>query len=416
LNNNLKLDSLGDRGHLNTRAAAAKSHPFPTLSADGPGVTVDFTRRLSTLIEYWANLVELGHNPRQILEAILKEEFENPDAEDEQDGYTALTKAVYLDSKDAVIALLDHAISVNKTTGDGVSPLMIAVQNDNSEIMDLLLKNNADVNQASPEGFTPLAIAAQEGHVKLAKTLLNRGANISARVVTGETPLLLAVHKGHRDMVKFLIENGASRNDTTAAGMSAAHIAAVNGNTLMLRLLSSLGFDLSSRTMQDGTPPIIAAAAAGQVGILHALMQLDREIRLDETNDIMLSPFHVAASEGNLEVMEFLYMHGCDIDIQDEAGATPLFRAVQHNRSRVLRWLVKVGARVNSPHSNGDLPLHVAIQHVSLPMRRTDFDRRMFRTTYQWLVYFWMQGLTSKQRVHMALPLPARQPGKAIPR
>mmetsp|Transcript_13324 Transcript_13324/g.17272 ORF Transcript_13324/g.17272 Transcript_13324/m.17272 type:complete len:259 (-) Transcript_13324:218-994(-) len=71
------------------------------------------------------------------------------------------------------------------------------------------------------------------------------------------------------------------------------------------------------------------------------------------------SPF-TAAELGDLNtVVKFLEKYGRDVDKEDSGGYTMLHYAAQHNRAKVVEYLCKKKANLNS-HSCGATPLHRA--------------------------------------------------------
>jgi ankyrin repeat protein len=61
------------------------------------------------------------------------------------------------------------------------------------------------------------------------------------------------------------------------------------------------------------------------------------------------SALHMAARRGNLEVAEALLDCGADIGAQDSSGDTPLLRAVNCRKAKVIELLLNRGATPRSP-------------------------------------------------------------------
>ncbi|KAL8233971.1 hypothetical protein R6Q59_020071 [Mikania micrantha] len=99
----------------------------------------------------------------------------------DNEGQTALHKAV-VGKKEAVIShLLRKGASPNLQDLDGATPLHYAVQVGAMQTVKLLVKSKVDVNVADNEGWTPLHVAMQSRNRDIAKVLLVNGADKTRR-------------------------------------------------------------------------------------------------------------------------------------------------------------------------------------------------------------------------------------------
>lgn len=58
------------------------------------------------------------------------------------------------------------------------------------------------------------------------------------------------------------------------------------------------------------------------------------------------TPLHIAASEGNVEIVRFLMQNGAGIHVKDRNGHTPLMCAIENGHEKVIEALVKCGAHL----------------------------------------------------------------------
>ncbi|GMY13419.1 ankyrin repeat domain-containing protein EMB506, chloroplastic [Fagus crenata] len=120
----------------------------------------------------------------------------------DQDGLTALHKAI-IGKKEAVIShLLRKGANPHVKDRDGASPLHYAVQVGAMQTVKLLIKYKVDVNVADNEGWTPLHIAIQSRNRFITKVLLVNGADKNRRNKVGRTPLDLSLCYG-KDFKSF---------------------------------------------------------------------------------------------------------------------------------------------------------------------------------------------------------------------
>lgn len=75
-------------------------------------------------------------------------------------------------------------------------------------------------------------------------------------------------------------------------------------------------------------------------------------------------PIHLAASEGNTQVVELLLNSGAEIDSHGQEGyaLTPLYIAAREGKTETVRLLIGKGADVNAGEQGGRTPLQIAME------------------------------------------------------
>jgi ankyrin repeat protein len=79
---------------------------------------------------------------------------------------------------------------------------------------------------------------------------------------------------------------------------------------------------------------------------------------------------HIAAMNGDLQIMAILIKAGAKPDLEDQLGDTPLILAVDHDQGEAVRLLIEAGAQVNAQNRDGLTPLMVAARQGNLEMVR----------------------------------------------
>lgn len=79
---------------------------------------------------------------------------------------------------------------------------------------------------------------------------------------------------------------------------------------------------------------------------------------------------HLAASRGNIPLIEFLFNSGANMNIQDSFGNSALHYAVDKSRKETILYLINHGARINIQDYKGNAPLHIACQHDDFEMAK----------------------------------------------
>ena len=84
---------------------------------------------------------------------------------------------------------------------------------------------------------------------------------------------------------------------------------------------------------------------------------------INSMNKQGLSPLHVAAINGNIEVTELLINEGADIELKDsEYGSSPLLFACQNGRTKIVKLLFENGADINAKSVGRTSAIHFAAQ------------------------------------------------------
>jgi len=79
------------------------------------------------------------------------------------------------------------------------------------------------------------------------------------------------------------------------------------------------------------------------------------------TPDDLLTPLHIAAATGSLNVLDFLLDRGADVEARCGQGLTPVFTAVGHRQSAAVERLLSQGACLKT--SDVQPLCHVALLH-----------------------------------------------------
>lgn len=77
-----------------------------------------------------------------------------------------------------------------------------------------------------------------------------------------------------------------------------------------------------------------------------------------------MSPLHIAALSGNIDILEYLLAaqpREIKVDCADFSGWTPLMSAVQYNKPEIVHRLLKAGAKVNQVDKVGRTPLLLTV-------------------------------------------------------
>ena len=123
----------------------------------------------------------------------------------------------------------------------------------------------------------------------------------------------------------------------------------------------------------DAVTPMHVAAATGHIDVLSLLLEhgADTEVR----DRYGVTPLYRTSREGQIEAGRFLLDRGADINARGNTGATPLSGALYEGHFDFARMLVERGASINTRGSNGYTPLHWAVQEAGIQVVRLLLER-----------------------------------------
>jgi ankyrin repeat protein len=329
-------------------------------------------------------------------------------------GITPLMTAARVGNIDVIRLLLAHGAAASASEeSQGQTALMWAIAENHTAVARLLVEVGAGVSARTTSGFTPLLFAAQQGNIEVGRVLLQAGANINEAApdgIGGDTnararyrddteaqALIVAVDSGHAEMALFLLERGADPNHN-GAGRTALHSAVQQAMPVVIEALLARGADPNAR-LERGLP------------------LLSRYIRLDNglaPTPIGATPFWLASSYADLEVMQLLLDGGADPTVRSNDGTTPLMVAagadfvegqdkygrrwfgeatpLQESALEAVALLLDLGADIQATNDNGQTALHGAVYlggTILVPVlveRGADIDAINHRGQTPWMI------------------------------
>jgi ankyrin repeat protein len=178
--------------------------------------------------------------------------------------------------------LLKQKPSLEQKNKQGETPLMKAVYNHNNEISVLLIQAGADVNAQDKMLNSPFLYAGAEGNLEIVKLALDHGASFEIYNRYGGTALIPAAERGHLEVVKLLVNTPGFPKD---------HINNLRWTALLEAVL-----------LGDG-------------------------------------------GSGQLAVVKALLAGGCQVNIADKEGVTPLGHAKKLRYQEMVKVLEQAGGK-----------------------------------------------------------------------
>lgn len=321
---------------------------------------------------------------------------------------TAVREKESNDSLERAIQRGDHPNGANE---NGERALHLAVLTGSRNAMRTLIQNNADVNVQNIEGNTPLHYAAFRRDAKSVELLLKNGANPSIKNIYGDTPYLLAcgglpsrfqqepnesdiLADQEEQTLLHLIKYGALVSDKDTLGNNALQRAALSrcSNIVLYHLKNHPGMlwdrnslgniaaettlffypDLESDQMIEFNKKLLEATenrlplgnllvSANRPLLFRKLIDQDRSLALlQDGTQMKYSPLHLAAIQGNCEILQIYIDKKIDLEQTDSLGNSAAHLAAYYNHDAFLNLLRANGCEFSSKNKDERTPLHLA--------------------------------------------------------
>ncbi|MEM8963720.1 MAG: ankyrin repeat domain-containing protein [Acidobacteriota bacterium] len=341
----------------------------------------------------------------------------------DDDGWTALMRAVMLDDATVASVMLDA----------GASPEVRCrrpVEQDDTDDAELLAQLGMTVaatpSDEAPEGgatpvlrastasraSTALMIAAEAGRVATVEVLLEHGADAEAEDRQGDTALTHAIIAGRSEVVERLVA-AVDVDARLGGGATALETAIKAGQTDVVRTLLAAGARVDTdasglgletplyHAVSGGRGEIVdiflaAGAKANAMMLRQAVSRGHAEItrRLLESGVAPESTLLLDAIEaGHADIARTLVAHGANLDRSGLSQRTPLAAALEGGFPDLALAILAAGAdpeavaEASKPvlmrHDAGRPPLHLAAMTGALDMvealleRGVDIDRQI---------------------------------------
>ena len=175
-------------------------------------------------------------------------EYDEVDASDADEGWTALLRAATNGQEAMVCLLIEKGADIEARSPSNGTPLICAAEGKYEAIVEFLLQNGANVNAEDQFGWKPLhRVMVTPGGEGVAQILLTHGADINARCSYNKTPLHHAIEKGNDPMVSFLLAAGADYEARDIAERTPLHTAIESRLSNLVHILLEAGADADAK-------------------------------------------------------------------------------------------------------------------------------------------------------------------------
>ena len=187
--------------------------------------------------------------------------------------------------------------------------------------------------------------------------LLNSGADVDVRDSRDKTPFDLAWENGKRDVASLLAKRSGNVRDLDIINSTALEAGSKTNFTEEI-----VGQDLDGG--DEDSNSLHSALVSEQIDVFQRL--LDQGADVDERDERLKTPLHVASWQGKIEIVRTLIKYGADVNALDIEGWTPIHFAAQNERVDLLPLLLDNSADIHATERNGNTALHIASGHGRL--------------------------------------------------
>jgi ankyrin repeat protein len=228
---------------------------------------------------------------------------------------------------------------VDATDQKGLTPLHVAAANRQFGVAQVLLGLRATVNPKSVGGQTPLHVAVRNSDVAITALLLTNRAEVDARDNFGNTPLLIALQSSDAEA----LDGGGLASKTPGGGGVA--LASMKLQQLQLAtLLVRHRANVNARN-RAGSTPLSQAVRLGNDAVVNLLLASSANPNSAEPGTGK-TPLHVAATRGQLGIVQALIRRRAEINAVDSRGETPLCHALREGRTNTIAALRAAGGTI----------------------------------------------------------------------
>lgn len=289
------------------------------------------------------------------------------------------------------------------TTQDNRHSLHAAVKDGKMHDLRWIVRRGADVNGLDDEGHSPLWWAVEKGgNTRMIKLLLELEASPNVAGPDGESPWLRAfIRTFLYEAPALLLAAGAKIDSADKNGDTALHLAARKADLKNIELLLRHKATLTVRN-QSGLTPLMEAVLAKDRQDMHeekmekikGFVQRQKkaykklppwqrpklpkiEENSDERRAVMMlitkdrpylnladiygqTALHLAARKVASFLIADLVEAGCELEIPDREGRTPIFHAIATGNIENVETLLKLGAKALATDKNSETTLSLA--------------------------------------------------------
>lgn len=254
-----------------------------------------------------------------------------------------------------------HSLAANPRLQYMLEEDTSAFQRELFEFVEYALDQGQSLMTLDHHGLTPLLVAASNNNFPLCKIFLQAGAQ--NEYIDNEVTFLHLLFGAYNDSLgdPFSSKMGLFRYTTADQQPTQPFL-----GQLAIDVLLQPG--VSNSLFKNGDTVVHLCTKFKLAMILDSILKAENAQKAEiyapvknMQNNNGDTAVHIAAREGDMQIMQILVENGCDVNPADQMMRTPLMIALMQKNSRCALYLLSVGAAINVFDINGRTPLHYAL-------------------------------------------------------
>ncbi|GFS14162.1 ankyrin-2 [Elysia marginata] len=303
----------------------------------------------------------------------------------DKSGQSALHKAAAKGHANIVTMLLNKGLSPEQEDKQGYSALHLAIMAGHKDVVTLFANAEGfDANKPDSKGKLPLHHAIhpmkdmqEERYMGTIRVLLNKGADPDAPNADGKTPLVRTCRLGQQQAVTLLLNHKADRQKLDDNGHTPLMHACEKQNIECIKALYSRSTyaEVMNQPNKSGFRPLVAACLSSKKPLDVVDTLLRNYANPNESNIIKseikrskdLTPLAAACISVKLqqreETVDKLLYNNADPNkpVESFQGMTPLHLAAKNGQTEIVRKMLSYGGDKNKTDNKGFTPGQLAI-------------------------------------------------------
>jgi len=171
----------------------------------------------------------------------------------------------------------------------------------------------------------------------------------------------LDLEKGLSKKFISIVAKDTKENKLTQYSMYQIITSALDsGNILAMKKLLDLGISKRSEYMESF--PLHRTIWRESIPMVKLLIQKGEDI--NRADDDGTTPLMVAAAKGNIDIIQELLNYGADFNTADKDGNTPLTLSIKSGNVDAVKKFINLGIDINVQDNNGNTPIIIAIKET----------------------------------------------------
>ncbi|MEO8096066.1 MAG: ankyrin repeat domain-containing protein [Acidobacteriota bacterium] len=258
-------------------------------------------------------------------------------------GETPLMTCARTGSVDAVRMLIEYGAAVNATEPtQNQTALMWAAAERHADVVGALIQAHAELKALSKQGFAAIHFSARVGDLESIKLLLAAGVDANTLTGAGEgeatrnsagsgyAPLLVATLRAQVEVALYLLDHGADPN-SDSAGFTPLHWASTSWEGYAANPVYGFDDPMSGIPDRQAKLRLVKALLAHGAKVNARMTKRQPSFATGYTDTVGATPFLLAASVDDVEMMRILLAAGADPKISTATNATAIMAATGLN-------------------------------------------------------------------------------------